>query len=68
MVVPTPADTAVGAWGVSVQSALDDGRVIERVHARPVRRSAAGRPGQRVLVWYDPADRPMYSFYGSNGV
>ena len=47
--------------------ALDDGRVIERVQPRTVRRSAASRPGERVLVWYDPADPADILVYGRDG-
>ena len=70
MVVPTPTDPddpARGSAPVSVQFALDDGRVIERRHARPARRSAALSPGERVLIWYDPADPGDVLVYGSDG-
>jgi hypothetical protein len=42
--------------GLSVQFRLDDGRVIERPCPRPARKSPALIPGEKVLVWYDPAD------------
>jgi hypothetical protein len=70
MVLPVPADSdnpSSGSAQVSVQFALDDGRVIERRHARPVRRSAALRPGEQVLIWYDPADPADVVVYGSDG-
>jgi hypothetical protein len=70
MVLPTPSDAAgggAGSSGISVQFALEDGRVIEHAHARPVRRSAARRPGERVLVWYDPSDPSDVLVYGSGG-
>ena len=71
MVLPTPSETGEAGErfsGVSVQFALDDGRVIERVQARPVRRSGSWGPGERVLVWYDPADPSDVLIYGSDGV
>jgi Protein of unknown function (DUF3592)/Mu transposase, C-terminal len=70
MVLPTPADPADPEHrpaGVSVQFALRDGRVIERGYARPGRRSRAPQPGQRVLVWYDPADPADVLVYASDG-
>lgn len=70
MVLPTPSDTdeaAAGSSGVSVQFALDDGRVIERGQPRAVRRSAAWRPGERVLVWYDLAEPGDILVYGRDG-
>jgi hypothetical protein len=70
MVLPTPSardEAAPGRPGISVQFALDDGRVIERAHGRRARRSAALRPGQRVLVWYDPEDPGDVLVYGSDG-
>jgi hypothetical protein len=39
-----------------IQYSLTDGRVIERLCPRPVRRAAWPAVGQRVPVWYDPAD------------
>jgi Protein of unknown function (DUF3592)/Mu transposase, C-terminal len=69
MVLPTPSepeDGRSGSSGVSVQFALDDGRVIERAHGQQKRRSAALRPGERVLVWYDPADAGDVLVYGSD--
>jgi hypothetical protein len=70
MVLPTPSapeDDQHGAPGLSVQFALDDGRVIERAHGRPARTSPAPHPGERVLVWYDPADPGDVLVYGSDG-
>ena len=70
MVLPTPSepdDGRRGSPGLSVQFALADGRVIERAHSRPARRSAALQPGERVLVWYDPADPGDVLVYGSGG-
>jgi Protein of unknown function (DUF3592)/Mu transposase, C-terminal len=47
-----------------IQYALMDGRVIERSSPEPVRRAALLRPGQKVLVWYDPADPQDVVVYG----
>jgi Protein of unknown function (DUF3592) len=60
MVVPSPA--AAGESGARpqrrklIQYPLEDGRVIERLCPQPLRRAAAPAAGQKVLVWYDPAD------------
>jgi hypothetical protein len=58
MVVPSPGaqEEARGPQHNRVQYPLDDGRVIERLCPRPARKAAAPRAGQKVLVWYDPAD------------
>jgi hypothetical protein len=39
-----------------IQYPLADGRVIEQLCPRPVRKAASPAIGQRVRVWYDPAD------------
>ena len=62
---PAAADPAFSS--VAVQFALDDGRVIERVQARPARKSGSWRPGQQVLVWYDPTDPSDVLVSGSEG-
>jgi len=41
---------------ILIQYPLADGRVIERLCPRPLRRSAAPTAGQKVPIWYDPAD------------
>ena len=63
MVVPAPAaagspeEPADGSLRRTlIQYPLADGRVIERLCPRPLRRSAAPAVGQKVPVWYDPAD------------
>jgi hypothetical protein len=61
MVVPAPAgDPDEPGSGSSrrtlIQYPLADGRVIERLCPRPLRRSAAPAAGQKVRVWYNPAD------------
>jgi hypothetical protein len=47
-----------------IQFALPDGRLIEQVSPTPVRKSARLEPGQRVLVWYDPASPQDVVVYG----
>jgi hypothetical protein len=39
----------------AVQFTLDDGRVVEQPCAEPTRGRAL-KAGQKILVWYDPAD------------
>jgi hypothetical protein len=60
MVVPWPAAPGEATAGTRrrslIQYPLEDGRVIERICPRPVRRASAPVAGQRLLVWYDPAD------------
>jgi hypothetical protein len=60
MVVPSrvsPGELADGSPRRNlIQYSLTDGRVIERLCPRPVRRAAWPAVGQRVPVWYDPAD------------
>ncbi len=50
-----------------IQYALADGQVIERISPQPARKAAALRPGQQVLVWYDPADPQDVLVYGREG-
>jgi hypothetical protein len=60
MVVPSPVSPGELADGSPrrnlIQYSLTDGRVIERLCPRPARRAAGPAAGQRVPVWYDPAD------------
>jgi hypothetical protein len=60
MVVPSPAAPGESAVRTArrnlIQYSLEDGRVIERICPRPIRRASAPIAGQRLLVWYDPAD------------
>jgi hypothetical protein len=64
-IVPTPSQpgerdesggTTSGPPQLSLQFALEDGRIIERPYARPSRHRGALAPGRKVLVWYDAAD------------
>ena len=52
---------------VSVQFALDDGRIVERRYGQPGRGRHPLNPGQKVLIWYDPADPGDVLVYGSGG-
>jgi hypothetical protein len=60
LVVPSPlaaSDAAdSGRRRAMIQFSLADGRIIERLCPRPLRTATAPIPGQRVPVWYDPAD------------
>jgi len=50
-----------------IQYMLADGRVVERVSPGSARQAAKLRPGQRVLVWYDPDDPSEVLVYGREG-
>ncbi len=50
------ADRAEGPQRPYLQYTLGDGSVIEQVCPGPLRKASGLMPGQRVLVWYDPAD------------
>ena len=50
-----------------IQYTLTDGRVIERIFPAPGRKAALLRPGQKVLVWYDPEDPQDILVYGREG-
>jgi len=52
---------------LSMRFALSDGRVIERPGGRRPGRSGALAPGQKVLVWYDPADPGDVLTFGREG-
>jgi hypothetical protein len=60
MVVPSPLPPEERAGGSPrrnlIQYPLADGQVIERLCPRPARRAAWPAVGQRLRVWYDPAD------------
>jgi hypothetical protein len=58
MVVPSPGwpDESGSARRNVIQYPLEDGRVIEQLCPRPIRRTASPRVGQSVPIWYDPAD------------
>ncbi len=48
-----PDSSPSGERGTALQYRLPDGRTIEKLGAG---KSAALLPGERVLIWYDPAD------------
>jgi hypothetical protein len=50
-----------------IRYTLTDGRVIERITPSPARKTAPRRPGQKVLVWYDPEDPQDILVYGREG-
>ncbi len=50
-----------------IQYTLADGRVVERVSPGTARKAASLRPGQRVLIWYDPEDPQDVLVYGREG-
>jgi hypothetical protein len=52
---------------IAVQFALADGRVIERPGGRRPGRTSAPAPGQKMLVWYDPANPDDVLTYGRAG-
>jgi hypothetical protein len=47
-----------------IQYTLADGRVMERITAQPARKQPALRPGQHVLVWYNPEDPDEVLIHG----
>jgi len=52
---------------VRLQYTLADGRVVERIGPAPGHRSGGPRPGDKVLIWYDPADPDDVLVYGRWG-
>ena len=68
--VPTPEPATPGpatpgpAGPVRLEYTLADGRVMQRLGAARGRRL---RAGQKVLVWYDPADPGEVVVYGQEG-
>jgi hypothetical protein len=50
-----------------IQYTLADGRVVERLSPGSARKAAMLRPGQKVLVWYDPEDPEDVLVYGREG-
>jgi Protein of unknown function (DUF3592) len=65
----------VKVWGTAipgtertlVQYALPDGALVERPARDPLRKSRALLPGQKILVWYDPADPANSVVFGRDG-
>jgi hypothetical protein len=54
-----------GERRVALQYTLADGRVLEKL--TPAAASKEPRPGQSVLIWYDPADPFDILVYGREG-
>ena len=50
-----------------IQYTLADGRVVERPSPGSARKAAMLRPGEKVLVWYDPDDPQDVLVYGREG-
>jgi Protein of unknown function (DUF3592) len=50
-----------------LQYTLTDGRVVERIGPAARRRPGTPRPGDKVLIWYDPADPDDVLVYGRWG-
>jgi Protein of unknown function (DUF3592) len=71
---PVPADQPSGDQPspdppprMLLQYSLEDGRVLERSARARVTRSPPLRPGEPVLIWYDPADPDDVLIYGRWG-
>jgi hypothetical protein len=67
VVLPRPASEDEGPGRTVIQYALADGRVVERISPGSARRARMLRPGQKVLVWYDPEDPQDALVYGREG-
>ncbi len=66
MAVPGPRDAESPRRNL-IQYPLEDGRVIERLCPLPIRKAAAPAAGQKVPVWYDPADALVNGWDGRYG-
>jgi hypothetical protein len=66
---PVPAGRHPGGpdGRLRLQYTLADGRVVERPGPAPRRKPATPRPGDKVLIWYDPADPDDVLVYGHWG-
>jgi Protein of unknown function (DUF3592) len=56
-----------GGQLVTLQYRLADGRVVEESAPPRARRRAPLLPGNKVLIWYDPADPAEILVYGREG-
>jgi hypothetical protein len=69
--LPRPVAAAEGVGGspgrTVIQYTLADGRVVERLSPGSARKAAMLRPGQKLLVWYDPEDPQDVLVYGREG-
>ncbi len=76
-IVPTPSEPGErGESGgpasglprqLSLQFALEDGRIIERPYSPPARHRGDLAPGRKLLVWYDAADPGDVLVFSRNG-
>jgi hypothetical protein len=66
---PVAADEEAGGspGRTVIQYTLADGLVVERLSPGSARKEAMLRPGQKVLVWYDPEDPQDVLVYGREG-
>ena len=64
--VAVPEPIVDGERRVALQYTLADGRVLEKPAPGAARKTAL-RPGQSVLIWYDPADPSDILVYGREG-
>ena len=66
---PAPAGEPPGSSPrrTMLQYTLADGRMVERPGPVPRRRSGSPRPGDKVLIWYDPKDPDDVLVYGRWG-
>jgi hypothetical protein len=64
--VPAPAgsEPAGSPERMLLQYTLADGRMVERRAPAPARKSAPLFPGEKVLLWYNPADPDDVLVYG----
>jgi hypothetical protein len=69
--LPGPVPVEEGPGGspgrTVIQYTLADGRVVERVSPGAARKASMLRPGEKVLVWYDPDDPQDVLVYGREG-
>jgi Protein of unknown function (DUF3592) len=61
-----PGERPDGSSPAIIQFPLADGRVVERILSRSGR-AVTPEPGQKILVWYDPADPADVLVYGRYG-
>jgi len=71
MAVPSPAAPDDHKGGAArrtlIQYPLADGRVLERICPASGLKAASLRPGEKVLIWYDPEDPQDILVYGREG-
>jgi Protein of unknown function (DUF3592) len=65
--VPAGGQPADPDGRLRLRYTLADGRVVERIGPAPRRKPATPRPGDKVLIWYDPADPDDVLVYGHWG-